>query len=178
MLRIEKEKKKKLQEWKTNNNLQIIIMIIIFSYFANIHPILPVIDKREFLEQYRDKCASYPGGDLINAMFGAAARFVETESLDPERKNKVPLDAQWDLPVGWSDHFFDQAQKIISNGLLGPATISTIQAIVLIQNQRATVDTKSSTCWLTGGFVSIYICMPGGVEEEINICGTSYLKYF
>ncbi|KAI7855785.1 fungal-specific transcription factor domain-containing protein [Circinella umbellata] len=121
-------------------------------YFANIHPILPVIDKREFLEQYRDKCASYPGGDLINAMFGAAARFVETESLDSERKTKVPLDAQWDLPVGWSDHFFDQAQKIISNGLLGPATISTIQAIVLIQNQRATVDTKSSTCWLTGGF--------------------------
>ncbi|KAI9243404.1 fungal-specific transcription factor domain-containing protein [Phascolomyces articulosus] len=121
-------------------------------YFANIHPILPVIDKREFLEQYRDKCATYPGGDLINAMFGAAARFVETESLDPERKQRIPLDAQWDLPIGWSDHFFDQAQKIISDGLLGPATISTIQAIVLIQNQRATIDTKSSTCWLTGGF--------------------------
>ncbi|KAI9488053.1 fungal-specific transcription factor domain-containing protein [Zychaea mexicana] len=121
-------------------------------YFANIHPILPVIDKQEFLEQYRDQCSSYPTGDLINAMFGAAARFVETESLDQERRQRVPLDAQWDLPIGWSDHFFDQAQKIISDGILGPATISTVQAIVLIQNQRATVDTKSSTCWLTGGF--------------------------
>ncbi|KAI8148412.1 fungal-specific transcription factor domain-containing protein [Fennellomyces sp. T-0311] len=121
-------------------------------YFANIHPILPVIDKHEFLQQYRDKLPTYPTADLINAMFGAAARFVECENLDQERKQRLPPDATWDLPIGWSDHFFDQAQKIISDGILGPATISTVQAIVLIQNQRATVDTKSSACWLTGGF--------------------------
>ena len=111
-----------------------------------------MIDKHEFLQQYRDNVSSYPTADLINAMFGAAARFAECESLDQERKQRLPPDATWDLPIGWSDHFFDQAQKIISDGILGPASYGTVQAIVLIQNQRATVDTKSSACWLTGGF--------------------------
>lgn len=87
-------------------------------------------------------------------MFGAAARFVECESLEPERKRRLPPDARWDLPVGWSDHFFDQAQNII-NGDINQPTMSRIQAIVLTHNQRGNVDSKSSACWLMGGLVSI-----------------------
>lgn len=86
-------------------------------------------------------------------MFGAAARFAECEQLDPERLKNIPPDARWDVPVGWSDHFFDQAQNIITKSANHP-TISKIQAIVLTHNQRGDIDSKSSACWLMGGLVS------------------------
>lgn len=122
------------------------------SYFANLHPVLPVINKHEFLKQYRDQAPTYPTGELLNAMFGAAARFVECENLEPERRKGLPPDAQWDLPMGWSDHFFDQAHNLVSRDSTRPTT-SKIQASILIQNQRGHVDSKSSACWLMGGSV-------------------------
>lgn len=88
-------------------------------------------------------------------MFGAAARYVECESLDPERKNRLPSDAVWDVPVGWSSKFFEQAEFIISKWSTTPTT-SMVQAIVLILNHRGDRDSKSSACWQLGGFVSIY----------------------
>ncbi|CAO3617731.1 unnamed protein product [Cunninghamella echinulata] len=120
-------------------------------YFANVHPILPVINKIEFLKQYRNQAETYPSAELLNAMFGAAARFVECEHLEPTHLKTVPFDAVWDLPMGWSDHFFDQAQDIISRWTANP-TDSKIQAIILIQNHRGNLDSKSSACWLMGGF--------------------------
>ncbi|KAI8089729.1 fungal-specific transcription factor domain-containing protein [Halteromyces radiatus] len=120
-------------------------------YFANVHPILPVINKIEFLKQYRDQTETYPSGELLNAMFGAAARFVECEYLEPDRLKKVPKDTIWDVPMGWSDHFFNQAQDIVSRWTVNP-TSSKIQAIVLIHNHRGNLDSKSSACWLMGGF--------------------------
>lgn len=89
-------------------------------------------------------------------MFGAAARFVECEHLEPSHLKSIPADAIWELPMGWSNHFFDQAQDIISNWTANP-TDSKIQAIILIQNHRGNLDSKSSACWLMGGFVSMYI---------------------
>ncbi|KAL9560117.1 hypothetical protein MBANPS3_000081 [Mucor bainieri] len=120
-------------------------------YFSHIHPILPVIDKTEFIKQYRDRVDSYPSGELLNAMFGAAARFVECESVEPERKRTLPSDAVWDVPVGWSNKFFDQAEYIISKWPTNP-TISNVQAITLILNHRGDRDSKSSACWQLGGF--------------------------
>ncbi|ORZ17359.1 fungal-specific transcription factor domain-domain-containing protein [Absidia repens] len=120
-------------------------------YFANVHPILPVINKIEFLKQYRDETATYPSGELLNAMFGAAARFVECEYLEPDRIKTAPKDSIWDIPMGWSDRFFDQAQDIVSRWTANP-TASKIQAIVLIHNHRGNLDSKSSACWLMGGF--------------------------
>ncbi|OAD08807.1 fungal-specific transcription factor [Mucor lusitanicus CBS 277.49] len=120
-------------------------------YFSHIHPILPVIDKTEFIKQYRDRVETYPSGELLNAMFGAAARFVECESVEPERKRALPSDAVWDVPVGWSNKFFDQAEYIISKWPTNP-TISNVQAIILILNHRGDRDSKSSACWQLGGF--------------------------
>ncbi|CAO3624712.1 unnamed protein product [Mucor hiemalis] len=120
-------------------------------YFSHIHPILPVIDKTEFLKQYRDRIETYPSGELLNAMFGAAARFVECESLEPERKRALPADAVWDVPVGWSNHFFDQAEYIISKWS-NAQTVSNVQAIILILNHRGDRDSKSSACWQLGGY--------------------------
>lgn len=126
------------------------------SYFSHIHPILPVIDKTEFIKQYRDRVETYPSGELLNAMFGAAARFVECESAEPEKKRHLPSDAIWDVPVGWSNKFFDQAEYIISKWPTNP-TISNVQAIILILNHRGDRDSKSSACWQLGGFVSFDI---------------------
>ncbi|KAI8643543.1 fungal-specific transcription factor domain-containing protein [Parasitella parasitica] len=120
-------------------------------YFSHIHPILPVIDKTEFIKQYRDRVDTYPSGELLNAMFGAAARFVECESVEPEKKKSLPSDAIWDVPVGWSNKFFDQAEYIISKWPTNP-TISNVQAIILILNHRGDRDSKSSACWQLGGF--------------------------
>ncbi|KAI8083916.1 fungal-specific transcription factor domain-containing protein [Thamnidium elegans] len=120
-------------------------------YFSHIHPILPVIDKTEFLKQYRDRVETYPSGELLNAMFGAAARFVECESLEPERKRCLPSDAVWDIPVGWSNHFFDQAEYIITTWS-SSQTVSNVQAIILILNHRGDRESKSSACWQLGGY--------------------------
>ncbi|KAI9471893.1 MAG: fungal-specific transcription factor domain-containing protein [Benjaminiella poitrasii] len=119
-------------------------------YFSHIHPLLPVIDKTAFLKQYRDRVKTYPSGELLNAMFGAAARFAECECLEPRRK-MLPSDAIWDVPVGWSNKFFDQAEYIISKWSTIP-TNSMVQAIILILNFRSDRDFKSSACWQLGGF--------------------------
>ncbi|KAI8881402.1 hypothetical protein K501DRAFT_334749 [Backusella circina FSU 941] len=118
-------------------------------YFLNVHPILPLIDKSEFLKQYRNKADTYPPGELLNAMLGAAARFVECESLEP-RKSTTPLDAIWEVPMGWSDRFFDQAETIISKWSTTP-TLSKVQAIILVLNYQANRSSKSSASWQIGG---------------------------
>lgn len=125
-------------------------MIVHCSYFANIHPVLPVVNKTRFLQQYRDQADTYPPADLLNAMFGAAARFVECEALIQKSKPNRPPDVVWDVPLGWSDQFFDQAQTIITTSAATP-TISKVQAIILIHNHSGNLDSKSSACWLLGG---------------------------
>lgn len=110
-----------------------------------------MIDKTEFLKQYRDKSDTYPSGELLNAMLGTAARFVECESLEP-RKPTTPLDAVWEVPMGWSDRFFDQAETIISKWSTTP-TLSKVQAIILVLNYQANRSSKSSASWQIGGLV-------------------------
>ncbi|RCH91478.1 hypothetical protein CU098_000168, partial [Rhizopus stolonifer] len=98
---------------------------------------------------YRDLADTYPPSDLLNAMFGAAARFVECEALLHKSKSNRP-DAVWDVPIGWSDQFFEQAQTIITASAATPM-ISKVQAIILIHNHSGNLDSKSSACWLLGG---------------------------
>ncbi|KAI8076755.1 fungal-specific transcription factor domain-containing protein [Halteromyces radiatus] len=119
-------------------------------YFANVHPVLPVVNKTNFLKQYRDQCDSYPAPDLLNAMFGAAARFVECESQYRDHNQFQPPDMVWDVPLGWSDHFFEQSQAFITQTST-LATLSKVQSIILIHNHSGNLDSKSSACWLLGG---------------------------
>ncbi|KAI8059619.1 fungal-specific transcription factor domain-containing protein [Gongronella butleri] len=119
-------------------------------YFANVHPVLPVVNKKAFLKQYRDQCESYPNPDLLNAMFGAAARFVECDTQYRDHNRFQPPDMVWDVPQGWSDHFFEQSQTFITESS-SVATLSKVQAIILIHNHSRNLDSKSSACWLLGG---------------------------
>ncbi|KAI8095243.1 fungal-specific transcription factor domain-containing protein [Thamnidium elegans] len=123
---------------------------LIKIYFANIHPVLPVVNKTRFLQQYRDRADTYPPSDLLNAMFGSAARFVECEALIQKTKGNRSPDAVWDVPLGWSDQFFDQAQTIVTTSAATP-TMSKVQSIILIHNHSGNLDSKSSACWLLGG---------------------------
>ncbi|KAI8975002.1 fungal-specific transcription factor domain-containing protein [Pilobolus umbonatus] len=118
-------------------------------YFANVHCILPVINKSRFLQQYRDQSDSYPPAELLNAMFGAAARYVESDALT-EKSNSNTTNTICDVPAGWSDEFFGQAKNIILKSSMNP-TLSKVQSIILIHNHSGSLDSKSSGCWLLIG---------------------------
>ncbi|KAI8139346.1 fungal-specific transcription factor domain-containing protein [Fennellomyces sp. T-0311] len=118
-------------------------------YFMNVHPLLPVVDKAEFLRQYRDQADTYPSADLLNAMFGAAARFVEAESRRQKHTNAYP-DLQCEAPKDWHLQFFDQAHAILT---INPpkASISIVQATVIIHNTSGNVTSAKSEGWLISG---------------------------
>ncbi|RCH85518.1 Fungal specific transcription factor, partial [Rhizopus azygosporus] len=123
-------------------------------YFANVHPILPVVDKTEFIDQYRGRMNAFPSGDLLNAMLGAAARFVEHQKAGYEGQRKLPSDVMLDVPIGWSNSFFDRAEHLLLNWSTTP-TLSKIQTILLVLNTRPDRNIKSSESWQMGGFAHL-----------------------
>ncbi|KAG1453307.1 hypothetical protein G6F56_007608 [Rhizopus delemar] len=135
---------------------------LIKIYFANIHPVLPVVNKARFLKQYRDQAETYPPPDLLNAMLGAAGRFAECDSLDDPSSRSS--DGTWEVPLGWSDIFFEQSEKYITQSTSAP-TISKVQSIILIHNHRGNIDSKSSACWMLGG-VGIRIAQSLGLNRD------------
>ncbi|KAI7865279.1 fungal-specific transcription factor domain-containing protein [Spinellus fusiger] len=128
-------------------------------YFANIHLVLPVVDKAKFLRQYRNQEKDFPCADVLNAMLGAAARFVESEAQIQKNNstttsstttNSKSSEAAWDVPIGWSDQFFDKARSLVSSSASYP-NLSKVQAAILIHNHSGNIDSKSSACWIMGG---------------------------
>ncbi|RCH91853.1 Fungal specific transcription factor [Rhizopus azygosporus] len=123
-------------------------------YFANVHPILPVVDKTEFIDQYRGRMNAFPSGDLLNAMLGTAARFIEHQKAGYEGQRKLPSDVMLDVPMGWSNSFFDRAEHLLLNWSTTP-TLSKIQTILLVLNTRPDRNIKSSESWQMGGFAHL-----------------------
>ncbi|KAI9494424.1 fungal-specific transcription factor domain-containing protein, partial [Zychaea mexicana] len=118
-------------------------------YFMNVHPLLPVINKRVFLQQYRDQADTYPSAELLNAMFGAAARFVEVESRRQKSMNAYP-DLQCEAPENWHIRFFEQAHAIVT---INPpkSSVSIVQTTVIIHNTSGNVSASGSEGWLMSG---------------------------
>ncbi|GAN09678.1 transcription factor TamA [Mucor ambiguus] len=112
-------------------------------YFAYIHPGLPVVNKLLFLKQYRGEIGEYPSAPLLNGIFGAAVRYIETCKLFGD---KVPLDHQIETKEGWSERLFENL-LIYLKGRYSPC-ISTVQAMVIAQNHRASLDEKMTSAWL------------------------------
>ncbi|KAI7878527.1 hypothetical protein K492DRAFT_238527 [Lichtheimia hyalospora FSU 10163] len=120
-------------------------------YFLNIHPILPVVNKIEFLKQYRDQADTYPSADLLNAMFGAAARYLVCESKRQRSKGRhVPPDVSWDVPREWCRQFFEQASNAVTNSTWS-SSISKVQAMLLLHNTSSHINAKESTAWILNG---------------------------
>ncbi|KAI9006292.1 fungal-specific transcription factor domain-containing protein [Phycomyces nitens] len=114
-------------------------------YFLYIHPGLPVINKKLFLKQYRGNVGDYPSAPLLNAIYGAAVRYIEMcklfgDKAPPEYGNDRPI------PEGWSEKLFNNLIVYVK-GRYNPC-ISTIQAIVIGHNHRASVDGRATSGWL------------------------------
>ncbi|KAG2234509.1 hypothetical protein INT48_007322 [Thamnidium elegans] len=113
-------------------------------YFRYIHSLLPVINKTEFLEEYRGIRPCYPSGAILNAIFGASVRYIDnckkfgdSDRLDDGRT--------WDFPEKLSEMLF-QNLIIFIKGKYVPS-LATIQAIVIAHNHSANVESWSSG-WL------------------------------
>ncbi|KAI8980552.1 fungal-specific transcription factor domain-containing protein [Pilobolus umbonatus] len=111
-------------------------------YFAYIHPGLPVVNKHVFLKQYRGQIDEYPSAPLLNAIFGAATRYIATCHLfgDKVVNDKI------EMKKGWSEKFFDNLIVYVK-GDYTPC-INTVQAIVIGQSHRASLDEKMTSGWL------------------------------
>ncbi|KAI8098493.1 fungal-specific transcription factor domain-containing protein, partial [Halteromyces radiatus] len=122
-------------------------------YFAYIHPGLPVVNKTLFLNQYRDLADDFPSAPLLNAMYGAATRYIETCQLFGDLK--AVTDAfdedvsDWQIPEGGSERFFDNLITYV-RGRYSPS-IAVIQALIIAQNHRASLDAKMTGSWLING---------------------------
>lgn len=124
-------------------------------YFLNVHPILPVVNKTEFLKQYRDQADTYPSADLLNAMFGAAARYLVCESKRQRSKARyVPPDVSWDVSPEWCYQFFEQASNAVTSSAWS-SSISRVQSMLLLHNTSTHINAKESTAWILNGLVSL-----------------------
>lgn len=117
-------------------------------YFLNIHPIFPIVNKHTFLLRYRGQSKSYPSTIVFNAMLGAAARYLEISEHTsiPNTKDHRAL----------SDVLFERVLKeVFLQSVSGPS-LPMVQAIILLLNHHATLDSKGSECYLLSGIVSDY----------------------
>ncbi|KAI9340749.1 fungal-specific transcription factor domain-containing protein [Pilaira anomala] len=112
-------------------------------YFAYIHPGLPVVNKQLFLKQYRGETGEYPSAPLLNAIFGAAIRYIETCHINGD---KISHEHHIEMKEGWSEKLFENLITFVK-GRYWPC-ISTVQAIVIGQNHRASLDEKMASGWL------------------------------
>ncbi|KAI7873465.1 fungal-specific transcription factor domain-containing protein [Mucor mucedo] len=112
-------------------------------YFAYIHPGLPVVNKVLFLKQYRGEIGEYPSAPLLNAIYGAAVRYIETCELNGD---KIMQHHHIKMKEGWSEGFFENLLTFI-RGRYTPC-IATVQALVIGQNHRASLDEKLASAWL------------------------------
>lgn len=115
-------------------------------YFMNIHPIFPIVNKHTFLERYRGLSKSYPSTIVFNAMLGAAARYFEISNDD---SLLISTNGR-----ALSDILFDRVLKeVFLQSVSGPS-LPMVQAIILLINHHARMDSKGSDCYLLIGIVS------------------------
>lgn len=92
----------------------------------------------------------YPSAPLLNAMYGAATRYIETCRLYGDETTIIDaLDTEMDnlqIPEGGSEKLFDNLLKFV-RGHYYPH-IATIQALVIAQNHRASMEGKMTGGWL------------------------------
>ncbi|KAK7062806.1 hypothetical protein VNI00_000299 [Paramarasmius palmivorus] len=121
-------------------------------YFTYVHPVLPILYKRAFLENFRafsnssratspqavgsDRSSSTPGSPLVNrhrlvsplllfAMFAVAARYSNSPSVLPLGSGATP--PMWDA----GDEYLEQAQRILDRSYASSKP-ETCQALLLM----------------------------------------------
>lgn len=110
-----------------------------------------MINKVLFLKQYRRELGDYPSAPLLNAIYGAAVRYIETCKLFGDKVFPTETE-QWDFGDGYSENLFERLLCYIK-GKYAPS-VSTIQALVIAQSHRASLDAKLASSWLLSSAVS------------------------
>jgi hypothetical protein len=75
---------------------------------------------------------------------------METNRMNGD---KLSLDHHIEIPEGWSEQLFEKLITFVK-GRYTPC-ISTVQALVIAQNHRASLDEKIASSWLMNSAVSL-----------------------
>ncbi|CEP17386.1 hypothetical protein [Parasitella parasitica] len=113
-------------------------------YFAYIHPLLPVVNKTAFLEEYRGIRATFPAATLLNAIYGASVRYVNN-CIKFNDWQRLDNGREWELPHNFSEKLFQNLITFIKGRYV--PRLSTIQAILIAHNHSANVESWTSG-WL------------------------------
>ncbi|KAG2187853.1 hypothetical protein INT44_000603, partial [Umbelopsis vinacea] len=157
----EKDKYETRSEWtKHYVGLQVEACDRLLSlYFMNIHPIFPIVNKHTFLERYRGLSKSYPSTIVFNAMLGAAARYFEISNDD---SLLISTNGR-----ALSDILFDRVLKeVFLQSVSGPS-LPMVQAIILLINHHARMDSKGSDCYLLIG-IAIRMAQDLGLHQSCD----------
>ncbi|KAI9469985.1 MAG: fungal-specific transcription factor domain-containing protein [Benjaminiella poitrasii] len=127
-------------------------------YFAYIHPLLPVINKATFLEEYRGIQATFPAAPLLNAIYGASARYI----LNCEKFNdleRLEDGGSWDFSENFATGFL-QRVIMFAKARYVPR-LSSIQAIIIAHNHCANIDS-----WTTGW---LFNCIAVRMSQDLGL---------
>ncbi|KAL7317630.1 hypothetical protein PS15m_003962 [Mucor circinelloides] len=127
-------------------------------YFAYIHPLLPVINKTAFLEEYRGIRATFPAATLLNAIYGASVRYV-SNCVKFNDWQRLDNGREWVFPHNFSEKLF-QNLIIFVKGKYNPR-LSTIQAILIAHNHSANVES-----WTSGWLLN---CIAVRMSQDIGL---------
>ena len=120
-----------------------------YRYFANVHPLIPVIDKTAFLQEYRRIRPQFPFGALLISMYLAALAYIETYQRmgDAESLNN---NEPWNIPEDLAGQLDSRFQKYCFQRYL--PTLSMIQAATIAQIRPYNFDR-----WTTGWILSFSV---------------------
>ncbi|CAG8432825.1 11505_t:CDS:10 [Diversispora eburnea] len=115
--------------------------LLLDTFWREIHPYMPFIDKQDFMEKYNNLETNYTHIILLYAMFAVAARFVDNPAVrsDP------------DAPSTAGTEYFEKAKELLKDEF-DNATIPTIQALLILTGHQQ--GAKNSTTWLYSGLAT------------------------
>ncbi|KAI8072949.1 fungal-specific transcription factor domain-containing protein [Gongronella butleri] len=112
-------------------------------YFANVYPMFPVLDKREFLQQYYDVTNSYPDPALFYCIYGSALHFMDCVAAF---KVRPPTQIAIDGSIGSSETWFDRHSSYVRK--VASPNFAVIQSIVMSMLYHSSLEKKWSNVWL------------------------------
>ncbi|CAO3627843.1 unnamed protein product [Cunninghamella echinulata] len=129
-------------------------------YFAYVHPLFPVVNKSEFLQQYRQQVGKLPSPPLLCAMYGTATRFIECCKAIRNQ----------DLITGHvqghsSEVWFNQHMSYVKCSF--DPSLPIIQSILITMHYHAGSEKKWSNAWMLNS-VAIRMAQDIGLHRSLN----------
>ncbi|CAO3595171.1 unnamed protein product [Absidia cylindrospora] len=112
-------------------------------YFAYIYPVIPVVNKATFLQQYRDQVDVLPSPPLLCAIYSVAMRYTES-CIAFGNCTKSPLSNSTGQRTSdaWSHKHMDYIKCNLS------PTLPAIQSLVISMQYRSSANSRWTDVWL------------------------------